>query len=273
MKKRIYILLIFILGTCGLVISQSDTVVGDAEHSFIIGNVGFAVDSIETVVGDLPKGEVFDFNIDIKNFGERTINFRSGKSSSFVDLAYTPEKLQPGQSGVMNVKFNVLRELPPGEMSVELVVESDDKISPFKFLYLIANISEDPSLYEKKTVIDTVPRLIFDHYNYDFGHLKKGKTVYHAFMFSNMGSKDLVIESIETSPGCKVVGVPNEYIASEENGSIVVRLTFFGNYGVQHHSVTVKTNDPVNPEIILGIHGSVYQKSPTKRDPGFCIEE
>lgn len=273
MKNIFYILVISLLGFGEFAFSQNDTVVGYTDHPFIIGNVGFAVDSLETVVGDLPKGEVFDFNIDIKNFGKRTINFRSGKSSNFVDLSYTPEQLQPGQSGVMNVKFNVLRELPPGEMSVELVVESDDKKSPFKFLYLLANISEDPSLYEKTKVIDTVPRIIFDHYNYDFGHLKKGKTVYHAFMFSNMGSKELVIKSIETSPGCKVVGVPNEYIASEENGSLVVRLTFFGNYGVQHHSVTINTNDPVNPEIILGIHGSVYQKSPTKRDPGFCIEE
>ncbi|PLX11306.1 MAG: hypothetical protein C0598_08450 [Marinilabiliales bacterium] len=253
--------------------SQKDTTILNPDYPFIVGNVGFAVDSLETVLGDLPKGEVYDFNIDIKNFGDRSINFRSGKSSNFIDLEYLPEQLAPGQKGIMNVKFNVIRELPPGEMSVEVVVESDDKESPFKFLYLLANISEDPSLYEKKTVIDTVPRLIFDHYNYDFGHLKKGKTVYHAFLFTNMGSKDLVIESIETSPGCKVVGIPNEYIPSEENGSIVVRMTFITNYGVQHHSVTVRTNDPVHPEIILGIHGSVYQKSPATRDPGFCIED
>jgi hypothetical protein len=251
---------------------QEDKKLLENEFRLVIGNVGFAVDSLETLVGDLPKGEVFEFNINIKNLGDRAITFRDGKSSNFVDLAYTPSILAAGQTGSVNIKFDVIKELPPGRMSVELVVESDDKKSPFKFLYLIANISEDPSLYEKKTVIDTVPRIVFDHYNYDFGHIKKAKTFYHAFLFTNMGSQDLEIKSIETSPGCKVVGWPNKIIPSEENGSIVVRLVFLTNYGVQHHSVTIHTNDPVNPDIVLGIHGSVYQKSPPKRDPDFCIE-
>ncbi|NOY50940.1 MAG: DUF1573 domain-containing protein [Chlorobi bacterium] len=272
MKVKYDILILLLFTSLLSAYCQQDKKLVDDEFPLLIGDIAFAVDSLETVVGDLPKGEVFEFNINIKNLGDRTVSFRDGKSSNFVDLAYTPPKLSPGQRGSMNVKFNVIKELPPGRMSVELVVESDDKKSPFKFLYLIANISENPSLYEEKTVIDTVPRIVFDHYNYDFGHIKKAKTFYHAFLFTNMGSKDLVIKSIETSPGCKVVGWPNKVIPSEENGSIVVRLVFLTNYGVQHHSVTIHTNDPVNPDIILGIHGSVYRKSPPKRDPDFCIE-
>lgn len=256
-----------------MAVSNTDTLVGDLDHPYVIGNVGFSVDSIETLVGDIVKGEVFEYNIGIKNFGERTINFRSGKSSNLVDLTYTPEELQPGQSGIMNVKFNALLDLPYGEMSIELVVESDDKISPYKFLYLKGNISEDTQHFKNKAVIDTVPRIIFDHYNYYFGHLRRGKVFRHTFLFTNMGSRELIIKSIETSRGCKLIGKPNKYIASEENGSIVLRLKFSDNIGVQHRSITVRTNDPVNPVIILGIHGSVSQKSPTKIDPGFCVEE
>jgi len=242
------------------------------DFPFVVGNIGFSVDSLETPIGDIRKGQIFKFSIKIKNLGEKTINLRNAKSSPFVDLAYSPNSLRPGQEGMLNVEFNVIKELPPGEMAVELVVESDDKLSPFKFLYLLANISEDPALYEKKTVIYTVPRIIFDHYNYDFGHMKKGKTLYHAFLFTNMGSKDLEIYEIESSPGCKLVGFPEEIVPSEENGSLIVKINFFANYGVQHHTVTIFTNDPRNPEIVLGVHGSVYQKPPQQRNPDFCIE-
>lgn len=271
MKGKTYILFVFLIFSLSL-FAQDKKEQTDPDFPFVVGNIGFSVDSLETPVGDIRKGQDFNFSIDLKNFGEQTITFRDGKSSRFIDLSYSPSKVGPGEITTMSIKFDVVRELPPGEMPVEIVVESDDKVSPFKFLYLIANISEDPSLYERKTVIDTVPRIIFDHYNYDFGHMKKGKTLYHAFLFTNMGSQDLEIKNIITTPGCKVVGLPNEITPSEENGSIVVKISFLTNYGVQHHSVTVLTNDPVNPEIVLGVHGSVYQKAPTKRDPDFCNE-
>lgn len=244
----------------------------DIGFPFIVGNIGFAVDSLETVIGDVRKGQDFNFSIDLKNIGDRSITFRDGKSSRFVDLTYSPNVLKPGEIGSVDIKFEVVRELPPGEMAVEIAVESDDKKSPFKFLYLIANISEDPSLYVQKTVIDTVPRLIFEHFNYDFGHMKKGNTLYHAFLFTNMGAQDLVISEIITTPGCKIVGWPAHIVPSEENGSIIVKLWFLANYGVQHHTITVLSNDPRNPEIVLSVHGTVYQKSSTKRNPDFCNE-
>ena len=244
----------------------------DSAYPFVVGNIGFAVDSLETVVGDVRKGQDFNFSIEIKNFGDRSITFRNGKSSRFVDLSYSQNVLRPGETALLNIKFEVVRELPPGEMAVEIAVETDDKKSPFKFLYLLANISEDPSLYERKTVIDTVPRLIFEHLNYDFGHMKKGKTLYHAFLFTNMGAQDLEILEIITTPGCKVVGWPEKITPSEDNGSIILKLWFLANYGVQHHTITIISNDPVNPEIVLGVHGTVYQKSATKRNPDFCNE-
>ena len=244
----------------------------DSAYPFVVGNIGFAVDSLETVVGDVRKGQDFNFSIEIKNFGDRSITFRNGKSSRFVDLSYSQNVLRHDETALLNIKFEVVRELPPGEMAVEIAVETDDKKSPFKFLYLLANISEDPSLYERKTVIDTVPRLIFEHLNYDFGHMKKGKTLYHAFLFTNMGAQDLEILEIITTPGCKVVGWPEKITPSEDNGSIILKLWFLANYGVQHHTITIISNDPVNPEIVLGVHGTVYQKSATKRNPDFCNE-
>lgn len=242
------------------------------QFPLVVGNLGLSADSLEIVVGDVVKGETFNFSIQMKNMGDLPINFQDGKSGKFVSLTYLPKLLNPGQTGRVNIDFNVIREFPYGEMPVELILDTDDELSPYKFLYLIANIIDAKAKNASTTFIDTVPRIIFNHYNFDFGHMKKGKTLYHAFLFTNMGSEELEIKDIVCSEGSKIYGMPNTFIAPSENGSIVVKINFRSYFGVQHHTLIVKTNDPVHPEIVLSIHGSVYQRSSSKRNPDFCNE-
>lgn len=238
----------------------------------VVGNLGLSTDSLEIVVGDVVKGETFNLSLEMKNMGDLPINLHDGKSGKFVTLTYLPKLLNPGQTGLINIDFNVIREFPNSEMPVELILDTDDESSPNKFLYLIANITNAKSRNTSTTIIDTVPRIVFDHYNFDFGHMKKGKKLYHAFLFTNMGSKELEIIDIVCSDGSKIYGRPNKFIAPSENGSIVIKINFRSYFGVQHHTLIVKTNDPVHPEIVLSIHGSVYQRSSSQRNPDFCNE-
>ena len=120
--------------------------------------------------------------------------------------------------------------------------------------------------------MDTVPRLIFSQYNYDFGYMWRGKTLMHSFNFTNMGSEELVIDEIITSDGVSVVDKPNLIIEPGGFGSVVVKVNTYGDYGVQHHTVSIASNDPRNPIITLGIHGTVKAKSPSNQNPDFCYE-
>ena len=186
-------------------------------------------------------------------------------------MNYTPAVVQPGQSGNAIVDFEVIMEMPAGLTQTEIAIESDDEKNPYKFLYLVGNVVEDSSKIVHSIIIDTVPRIFFNDYNFDFGHLNRGKAVVHTFLFTNRGSQDLVIEDL-VSVGCTVIAPPKKIIPPGEDGALVVRINTMGNFGVSHSTVTVKSNDPVNPEIILGLHGTVRQESPSKLDPDFCYE-
>ncbi|MCF6170317.1 MAG: DUF1573 domain-containing protein [Bacteroidales bacterium] len=241
-------------------------------YPFRIGNIGFSVDSLETVIGKVVRGDIYKQQIELFNFGKKPIELKGGKSSRFIEIRYMPGLIQPGQSATAFIDFDVLTDLPTGPIEVEVVVETDDKQNAFKFLYLLADIIEDTTRFETRLIIDTVPRMVFNDYNYNFGHLIRGKKVTHTFYFTNMGSEDLFVGKISSSNGCRVISSPEDIIPPGGSGRLVVQVKTVGNIGVQHRTVSIQSNDPVNPVIILGLHGTVRQPPPAKQNQGFCYE-
>lgn len=267
-----YLLLSLILLMFGYVQSQTPDSTLIKAYPYAIGNAGFTVDSMEFVVGDVSRGEVFEYSLGIANLGKSPLSFKGGKISRFVTIKYEPSTLQPGQTGFIQIEFEVVNELPLGEIHAEIAVESTDTDSPFKFLYMVANVVEGFGKGKSTQKMDTVPRLIFSQYNYDFGYMWRGKTLMHSFNFTNMGSEELVIDEIITSDGVSVVDKPNLIIEPGGFGSVIVKVNTYGDYGVQHHTVSIASNDPRNPVITLGIHGTVKAKAPSNQNPDFCYE-
>lgn len=241
-------------------------------YHFVLGNIGFAVDSSDFFIGNVQSGTQFNYHLKMYNYGEDEVVFTAGKSSRLISVTFNNSVLYPHTEGVANVHFNADPELPAGRIQMEVVIESNDKVNPWKFLYLNANIVKGGGVeFGKVHYIDTVPRIVFSHYNFEYGHKIFNGRVRHDFMFSNMGSKELVIKKIELCNGCLLKGEPNKVIKPGENGSLVVVIKTRG-IGVAHRSVKVYTNDPVNPVIYLGIHGTVTFSGPAKKDPAFCKE-
>jgi len=272
MPAKVFLLgIIFLLFQLSTQAQKIDSTLIKA-YPYKIGSIGFAVDSMEFVVGDIKRGVAFDYSLGIANLGEKSVNFTGGKISKFVTVKYEPAQLMPGQEGLILITFEVVREIPLGNIHAEVAVESDDEESPFKFLYLVGNVIEGKGQYGSELVLDTVPRMIFNEYNYDFGYLWKGRVLVHSFNFTNMGSKDLVIDQIKGSSGVHIIQSPEKDIPPGGFGSIVVRVNTFGDFGIQHRTLSVKSNDPVNPQITLSVHGTVKSKSPAERNAGFCYE-
>lgn len=254
----------------------SQTKVSDSltkeEFPFVIGNVGFATDSIDIVVGDVPRGEVSTFRIELYNFGNEPVQFTSGKSNRFVTLKFEPDLLMPLNEGTMIIEFNADIDLLLGEFDTEISITSNDKKNPAKFLYILMNIVESTGGAKYQKFLDTVPHIVFDHYNYNYGHLVRGRKEYHTFLISNVGSEPLNIVNIEVPKGLTVVDRPMQPMLSGEETILRIRINTKGRVGVQHQSVLVRSNDPVNPLIILGIHGSVKVYPAHKKTSDQCNE-
>ncbi len=241
------------------------------KYPYLIGNIAFSVDSLETPIGNLQQGSDTTLQIGLYNAGNKNITLFSTKSNSFVEIVYDDAILPPHKSTLAKVTLKVPLDMPVGNNRFEAVFETDDETNPYKFLYFVTEITKKRHLSGNET-LDSVPRLIFDNYLYDFGHLRKGKTLFHTFYFSNRGAIDIFIKEIVVDKGLVITELPSRIIKAGEKGHITVKIKARRYIGVLHKSIKIISNDPVNPVLTLGIHGTVKQ-IPSKQNPtDYCIE-
>ena len=259
MHRLIYLILLSLFVNINALLSQvvDDSLLIKDSYPLVIGNIGFATDSMDIIVGNVPQGEVTIFSFEIYNYSDEAIIFTNGQSSRFVSTGFVPTILMPLSSGVMNVEFNADNELDLGNFIAEISIITDDESNPYKFLNLIMNLVEGNGNEMDSKMLDTIPAIIFDHYNYDFGHFVRGRRDYHSYLLKNIGGFPLVIDSIIAPKGIKVVERPVDSIYQNQEAIIKIKINTHRRVGVHHQSVLIYSNDPNNSLIILGVHGSV----------------
>lgn len=116
-----------------------------------------------------------------------------------------------------------------------------------------------PATRNADTDSETVaePRLHVDAPVFDFGRVEQGDTVTHVFRFTNRGTRDLRIESVETSCGCTAAVLADDTIAPGASGSIQARFDTGRFLGAQSKRLNVRSNDPAHPITTLVLQGEV----------------
>lgn len=101
------------------------------------------------------------------------------------------------------------------------------------------------------------PRVIFEEYTHDFGHVLPGQKVEFAFRFRNAGTEALVITEVKATCKCSVVQSSGSRIEPGEEGSIVFGFRVGQKSGHYVQSVAFLSNDPVEPAVKLSGAASV----------------
>lgn len=101
------------------------------------------------------------------------------------------------------------------------------------------------------------PELSFPEKTHEFGTISDEKNVNYAFKFKNTGKGTLRITNTQGSCGCTVPQLEKkEYLPGEE-GEIKVEYHPQNRSGPQHTTVTVTSNDPTSPQVVLEIKSEV----------------
>jgi uncharacterized protein DUF1573 len=93
--------------------------------------------------------------------------------------------------------------------------------------------------------------------DHDFGSVEQGFIVEHRFEVVNQGDQALDIKSVKSSCGCSATLESSKTLAPGERGWVEASLDTVRLSGPQVKAVRVKTNDPVQPELTLTLHGTV----------------
>lgn len=111
------------------------------------------------------------------------------------------------------------------------------------------------------------PKLVVDEPVYDFGEVKEGTIVTHAFVIRNEGTDPLVFTGKpRSSCGCTVAALPKNVLMPGESLELTATFDSSG-FGGRHvrKEIRVYTNDPQQPVVTLALVGYVRPAEPHER--------
>ena len=170
-----------------------------------------------------------------------------------------PAKVNPGEKGLLIVTYDAPKKNDYG-YSYETIILSFNHERNFSHRLLVsANLVEDFSKLSKQDR-QNAPLAHFDKKEVSFGELKQGERANCDFTLTNKGKSNLYVRKTRASCGCTAVTLGENTIAPGK--STVIRVTFnsTGKSGRQYKSITVITNYPENPEMILNVNGNIKVK-------------
>lgn len=98
---------------------------------------------------------------------------------------------------------------------------------------------------------NALARIVFEEPEYDFGEVREGDIVEHAFAFRNTGKVPLSILNARSSCGCTVPDWPKDPIPPGGNGVIKARFNTEGKTQEQKKAIVVTANTYPNETIVI----------------------
>jgi len=130
------------------------------------------------------------------------------------------------------------------------------KIVSFAFVFLVF-----VAFGQKK------PSILFESKVYNFGQIKEENGPQKCrFNFTNVGTDTLKLTAVRASCGCTTSSYTKDPIPPGGKGYIEAVYNPANRPGAFNKAITVTTNDPDNPTIVLSIKGEVIPKPKTKAD-------
>ncbi len=105
---------------------------------------------------------------------------------------------------------------------------------------------------------NAVPNIKFETEVIDYGTIEKGADQERTFKFMNSGYAPLILTAVNSSCGCLVAKWPSEPIAPGKSASVIAHYDT-NRVGCFEKTLTVVSNDPERPTIVLKIKGEVVE--------------
>lgn len=215
---------------------------------------GLAFENIFIPINNLPSNETKEFTIQFKNITKaETINIQPKfeHSPAFIPTV-NKYSLKPGDVATLTIKAigekGTESKLEPNKLFNEkIVMFTNEKENSKKEILLNGTFIK---IYTDKELAQ-LPKIQFEKLEFDAGKIIQGEKVNYAFKFKNAGGGMLKIESAKPSCGCTASAPRKSEIEPGETSQIEMTFDSTGRTGPQSKTITVISNDPMNPTIVL----------------------
>ena len=205
--------------------------------------------------GEVPRGDHVKYDFIVSNVGGDLLKINDVRASCGCTAA-KPEKdeLAPGESTKINVDFNSTGR--SGRQTKIITVKTNDPENP-QIQFKLTGVVVDPG--SQKGNLAKGPIMYFNDTQHDFGKLHEGDVVDYTFSFQNKGNENLDIRNVKTSCGCTAALVSSKTIEPGKEGTLKVELDTKNHVGKMSRRITIYSNDPTNPDMVLTIFADVQK--------------
>jgi len=175
---------------------------------------------------------------------------------SHLTIKVVPETIKPNEKGLLLITFDASKRNDWGFIIDRFYLTQDGKNINNGLISISASIEEDYSnLTEEQRA--NAPIVEFENIEFNFDTIEEGKDVLFDYVFKNKGKSNLVIHKIKPGCGCTTINPSDNVIKPGDSSSFKTTLRTNGYSGRVSKSVTVITNDPKSPTVVLRITGVV----------------
>lgn len=218
------------------------------------GNLAF--DKLVQNIGVLDSDKEKTITFNVKNIGPFPVRFLEDVDKEIMfEVIPTPDGLTPGSIGVVQVKIDGSKFISYGSFSKTITLYTDDKSAKDKTLTITGSVKKVYSAEE----LAALPNIQFEQTDYNGGVVLEGEKVNVAYKFTNTGKEPLIIESVKASCGCTASAPKDKVIEPGASSEIQATFDSRGRKGTQKKSITVRSNDPDNPAVVLRLTVEVEQ--------------
>lgn len=176
--------------------------------------------------------------------------------SDLVKAELLDDEIYPGKASWLEVRFRADDSLCLGKCYENVVCMIGEKERTTGLLAVGADVVENFELLSEDE-LKNAPVLYVKQPKFDFGKIRQGTEVTHAFVLKNQGKRNLIIRKVQAACGCTAVVDGQRVIAPGASVPLDVVYKSAGREGAQQKSILLFTNDPEHSEVKLWISGTV----------------
>jgi len=202
-----------------------------------------AVDRPTFDFGSIREGKKVDHLFTIRNKGDAPLTIESVKAScGCTAVSSTSSVIPPGKKGEIKASFNSANF--SGTIHKTIAVHSNDPKIPSYTLTITGNVVSEVQL--------TPVQL-------DLGQIKSNETKQMVITVANNGTKPLRLTAIESPLPQITATVDKKLLNPRESASILVSVTPRSGDHMLSSYITIKTDNPVKPSIVVPMYGSLVK--------------
>lgn len=175
---------------------------------------------------------------------------------AFIQFTNLPLVVTPGDTQYLYVTYSSKNIDTVGTWGGELKLITNDRFFPKKAITYYAQFKTDYSnlsWWKRRKS----PILSLSATTVDMGKMKSGQLSKRKLTIANTGKTPLNIRRIDTDCTCAVINNPPSSIAPGKTVELEIQFDALYKQGRQMKGITLFTNDPANPEVLITVKAEV----------------